>query len=862
MTSLTPKPSQIESWDRLPSDWQNDERMDALFSFFKDRDLNAVHYDAKMKFWSETIIDYCEDHGLLQIDIPTIVSRFRRKGRTPKCLDKIFEELTKQNRLISTNDYANSQQSWSSWTFNKLASPLTGWMSPRTPIDQEVFIIKELVDKKAQQVIDTLQSNVYVPTFDCVVSFSTFIDTCRRCTLIDENSINLIISTLTKDKKILIDHIGDAKDVKVVKFIMPGTSIVRPLTEIETSVLLLRHSKQRLEEQLKKTDQQIEGLLADIYRHLKNSNRTAAKKLLRKKKLLELEHDKKENMIEHLNSVLTQIEQTDCSSLIINAYSSGVQAHKELLRKNGLTPDAVEDMIDEVHEMLDTQNEIDEALRRPVTNDTTDMTELEDELEELLKQPIPPTPATSLPINVDITNTPITDDVVKVPETDPFADLELRLQKLGVQEPEHVWLVKFPHKDNYLLHIQKSFPLIDLLQHDYDQSSYVFLIPNNYLSDFTHFIHRLHGSYRIITNNPEKTWKKSQRRSKRWVPSDNPLDQTYYQHFLSYDEQQDWYNLLKTSLLTKKFIRSYTIGHTYENRTLTIIKILGHSHRRHQQRKHAIYIDGGMHAREWLSIGVANYILIQFLKLRKTNVKVREILYNFDIYMLPLMNPDGYEFSRHENRLWRKNRSPTTHSDFWNGDQSCYGIDLNRNFPYEWNNTIGASDHACSHSYRGPSPASENEVISVVTFLRQQQLSNQKFYAYFNLHAYGRFWLLPWTYSLSKKVSNYDELFNRSSKVVSSVMKKTYRVGQASRLLYPCTGTSIDFAATLMPHAMTFELSPMFKGLPMCFDQNKTLDDTCTVGFLTDPKEIEIDGTEIFNAIVEYMYSIIRDRCL
>jgi len=157
-------------------------------------------------------------------------------------------------------------------------------------------------------------------------------------------------------------------------------------------------------------------------------------KLLRKKKLLEREHEKKESTIEHLNTVLTQIEQTDCSSLVINAYSSGVQAHKELLRKNGLTPDAVEDMIDEVHEMLDTQHELDEALSRPVAIDTTDMTELETELEELLKQPIPPTPATSLPINKEIISTPVTDEVIKPPERDPFADLELRLQKLGVQE--------------------------------------------------------------------------------------------------------------------------------------------------------------------------------------------------------------------------------------------------------------------------------------------------------------------------------------------------------------------------------------------------------------------------------------------
>ena len=79
--------------------------------------------------------------------MPTIVSRFRRKGKTPKCLDKVFDELVKQNRLVSANDYTNSQQSsWVSWSFNKLASPITSWMSPKTPVDQEVFIIKELVD--------------------------------------------------------------------------------------------------------------------------------------------------------------------------------------------------------------------------------------------------------------------------------------------------------------------------------------------------------------------------------------------------------------------------------------------------------------------------------------------------------------------------------------------------------------------------------------------------------------------------------------------------------------------------------------------------------------------------------------------
>jgi hypothetical protein len=433
---------------------------------------------------------------------------------------------------------------------------------------------------------------------------------------------------------------------------------------------------------------------------------------------------------------------------------------------------------------------------------------------------------------------------------------------LNVLHGQQIWLVKFPHKDNYVSKIEKLYPFIDLLQNDNSQSSFIYLIPNNYLSNFARFIHQSNGYYQILSDN---TWKKSRIRSKRWTPSDNPLDKTYHQHFLSYDEQQTWYDLLANSPLTKNSVHLHTIGHTYENRSLTVVQI--HStplppRNRRRRGKYAVFIDGGMHAREWLSIGVANYLLIQFLTLKETNIKVREILRHFDIYILPIMNPDGYEYSRTEDRLWRKNRSPTSHSEFWNGMQSCYGADLNRNFPHQWNNTYGSSTHACSHSYRGPKPSSENEVRSVVNFLRKQKYPYPKFHVYFNLHAYGRFWLLPWTYSLFEQVSNYDDLLKRSKRIVSDVMNKTYKVGQASFLLYPCSGTSIDYAATLMPHAMTFELSPIFNDLPMCVESNKTMNQNCTIGFLSSPEAIEIDGIEIFNAIVEYLDSIRQDSFL
>lgn len=40
-------------------------------------------------------------------------------------------------------------------------------------------------------------------------------------------------------------------------------------------------------------------------------------------------------------------------------------------------------------------------------------------------------------------------------------------------------------------------------------------------------------------------------------------------------------------------------------------------------------------------------------------------------YFLPVVNPDGYEYTHTIDRLWRKNRK---------GSGTCSGVDLNRNF--------------------------------------------------------------------------------------------------------------------------------------------------------------------------------------
>ena len=70
---------------------------------------------------------------------------------------------------------------------------------------------------------------------------------------------------------------------------------------------------------------------------------------------------------------------------------------------------------------------------------------------------------------------------------------------------------------------------------------------------------------------------------------------------------------------------------------------------------------------------------------------------------MPLLNPDGYEYSRTHQRLWRKNRRRPT------SDNQCFGVDLNRNFDVIGFG-VGASNQSCSDSYSGPFAASEPEV--------------------------------------------------------------------------------------------------------------------------------------------------------
>ncbi len=144
-----------------------------------------------------------------------------------------------------------------------------------------------------------------------------------------------------------------------------------------------------------------------------------------------------------------------------------------------------------------------------------------------------------------------------------------------------------------------------------------------------------------------------------------------------------------------------SIGSSIEGRPVLAVKIgdSGDS----PARPNVLFI-GTHHAREWVSTEVAMR-LIRWL----ADSLPRPLLASRDIWVIPVENPDGYQYTFTTTRLWRKNRRPNADGTF--------GVDPNRNYPAFWGaDDAGSSPMPGSEIYRGPAPASEPETQAIMAF--------------------------------------------------------------------------------------------------------------------------------------------------
>ncbi|XP_017589094.1 PREDICTED: carboxypeptidase B2 isoform X3 [Corvus brachyrhynchos] len=245
-----------------------------------------------------------------------------------------------------------------------------------------------------------------------------------------------------------------------------------------------------------------------------------------------------------------------------------------------------------------------------------------------------------------------------------------------------------------------------------------------------------------------------------------------------------------------------------------------------EKSKNAIWIDCGIHAREWISPAFCLWFIGHAIHVRERDQTMTTLLEHFDFYIMPVINVDGYEYtwSHPSNRLWRKSRSA-------HGNSKCIGTDMNRNFDAHWCGT-GASHYECHETYCGPYPESEPEVKAVARFVRDHKDTIK---AYITMHSYSQLVLFPYSYTMNKSKDHeeLESLAQKAAKAIKRTTWKTYRPGAGAQTIYLAPGGSDDWAYDLgIKYSFTFELR-----------------DTGTYGFLLPSREIKPTCLEALSAV-------------
>lgn len=180
-----------------------------------------------------------------------------------------------------------------------------------------------------------------------------------------------------------------------------------------------------------------------------------------------------------------------------------------------------------------------------------------------------------------------------------------------------------------------------------------------------------------------------------------------------------------------------TLGYSLEGRPIVAIEISDNPGV--DEGEPEAFVNGCHHARELMSVELPLFVMRRLLDGYGTDPLLTQIVDTRRIWIVPVSNPDGYVYVEQHSGgqsggWWRKNRRP-------NADGS-FGVDLNRNYGYEWGfDDVGSSPTPSSETYRGAGAFSEPETQVLRDFIDERRFSVS-----LSFHSYGDLVLYPWGY--------------------------------------------------------------------------------------------------------------------
>jgi len=255
----------------------------------------------------------------------------------------------------------------------------------------------------------------------------------------------------------------------------------------------------------------------------------------------------------------------------------------------------------------------------------------------------------------------------------------------------------------------------------------------------------------------------------------------------------------------------HVIGGSFEGRPILALQI---------GKGTPMMINGTQHAREWIATMVTTCVADRLVREYDRDPRVKAFVDSTELWVVPVVNPDGYQYSWASDRYWRKNR------------RDRHGVDLNRNFGVAWGGS-GASKNKRSETYRGEYAFSEPETQAVRDLVKRERIA-----AHVDFHAFGQLLLYPWTHTntAAPDRARYRAVGDRLASAMYAAHEKRY-VLQSGADLYAAAGTATDWAyGDAEALSFTIELRPSGRGRS---------------GFVLPPEEIKPTCDEGFAAVLE-----------
>ncbi|KAA0548346.1 hypothetical protein FZW96_07160 [Bacillus sp. BGMRC 2118] len=228
-----------------------------------------------------------------------------------------------------------------------------------------------------------------------------------------------------------------------------------------------------------------------------------------------------------------------------------------------------------------------------------------------------------------------------------------------------------------------------------------------------------------------------------WIPDIVNPRKTY-----TYDQMM--YDISRLKSTYPDFVHTEVIGQSVDGRSITAVRL--------GKGSSEVFFNGSHHAREHITTNLLMEMMDQYASSYADGVSfagynTTHILNNSSIWFVPMVNPDGVTLVQ-KGATSAKNPAYVmllngNSADFSSWKANIRGVDLNRQYPADWNSIVNDTGHPSPMNFKGYSPLSEPEVIALYNFTKKHSFKTTVSY-----HSSGE--ILYWYYKQTGANYNRD----------------------------------------------------------------------------------------------------------